>query len=293
MDSLNSVLRQTCRDFEVIVVDDNSSDGTGDLVSSLEDARIRLISHETNLGAGAARNTGIRAATGDFVAFHDSDDEWLPTKLDKQLAELNRRGADWIGIYSGLLIVRDVVHREGARLQLRYVPDVRLTHLQGDIFHSLIEDSFVSTQTLLVRHHALLAVGEFDETLPALEDWDYTLRLAQLGNLAFIDEPLVLQRFSPDSITRSERRRVEARVSIFEKNRPAIADFPALLCHHCFEIAGGYRIVGEYDKSIIFLWKCVRLQPLHIRYWMTAVYTYMLKIKTEIMDHFSRASDKS
>ncbi|MGC8603005.1 MAG: glycosyltransferase family 2 protein, partial [Desulfomonilaceae bacterium] len=85
--AVNSVLEQTYDKLEIIVVDDGSTDNTGNVLSQLQDgdSRVRYIRHETNKGSQSARNTGIRNARGDYVAFLDSDDEWLPYKLEKQI----------------------------------------------------------------------------------------------------------------------------------------------------------------------------------------------------------------
>src|SRR5262245_39993346 len=81
--AIRSVLTQTFQDFELVVVDDGSTDRTTDAVAAIRDHRIRLVRHERNCGGGATRNTGIRASTAPFVAFLDSDDEWMPTKLER------------------------------------------------------------------------------------------------------------------------------------------------------------------------------------------------------------------
>ena len=92
---LESIRAQTFTEWELIAVDDGSSDGSADLVAG--DARFRLLRHEKNRGASAARNTALAAAQGEFVALIDSDDEWLPAKLERQLAHLTARGADGCG----------------------------------------------------------------------------------------------------------------------------------------------------------------------------------------------------
>ncbi|MFC6974687.1 glycosyltransferase family 2 protein [Halomicroarcula sp. GCM10025709] len=101
--AVESALAQTVTDIEVVVVDDGSTDDTAAVVTGIDDERVRYLAHERNRGRSAARNTGIEAARGEYVAFLDSDDRWLPGKLDRQLAELSRRPPEWIGVYCEFL----------------------------------------------------------------------------------------------------------------------------------------------------------------------------------------------
>lgn len=280
IESVNSVLRQTFGDLEVIVVDDCSSDDSAKLVSAIEDPRVRLIVHDARGGASAARNTGMRAATGRFVAFQDSDDEWLPTKLAKQLAVLQAKSAGWVAAYCGMLVVRDLDHCEGARTRIRYIPDSRLTALEGNLAEAVTAKSFISTQTLILRRDALHKIGEFDESLSGLEDWDFILRVARVGMIAFVDEPLVLQRFSSDSITRSKQNRVDAHVRIMEKLASDTGHLPAGMGRHYYTISGGYRVVGDYAASLQYIRRSIAAEPQRVKYWIAAVYVMLLLAKS-------------
>lgn len=282
LESVNSVLRQSFQDFEIIIVDDCSSDNTLDMLSDIDDGRIRIIKHERNQGAGAARNTGIRTAQGEFVAFQDSDDEWLPTKLAKQLAVLKSKGPDWPAAYCGMLIVRGINQQESARTRVWYIPDDRPTALDGDLVQPLIANSFISTQTLIVRRDALQTVGEFDESLPALEDWDFTLRIAQVGKIAFVDEPLVLQRFSANSITRSEPKRVKAYIRIFEKMKESLPLSPAVINDHNYSISGGLRRLGDLGTASRYALSCVYSSPFQLKYWASFLYIVGLILKSRL-----------
>src|SRR6056297_1668487 len=97
--TVESVLGQTLDDLELIVVDDASTDDTPAVIDDYDDDRVQFVQHERNQGASAARNTGIDRAEGDYVAFLDSDDVWRPTKLEKQVQTLARRGDDWVAAY--------------------------------------------------------------------------------------------------------------------------------------------------------------------------------------------------
>ena len=114
--AVESVLRQSFTNFELIVVDDCSTDATAAEVAEIADPRVRLIRHAENRGASAARNTGIREARGPWVAFQDSDDEWLPLKLEKQMARLMAPGAEYVAAYCGMLRARLGSFEEVARV---------------------------------------------------------------------------------------------------------------------------------------------------------------------------------
>ena len=230
--AIDSVLRQTWRDFELIVVDDGSRDGTQDVVRGIDDPRLRLIETPHNMGASAARNLGIAEARADWVAFQDSDDEWLPLKLERQMARLLAPGANFVAGYCGMLILGEPDETPGAggRLQVRYFPDVGETRLEGDLLVPLLRGSLISTQTLVARRDRLDEIGGFDPEMRSLIDWDCVLRLAPLGPIAFVDEPLALQRFSSNSITRDRERRLISQIRIAEKHAAALARHPGDPC---------------------------------------------------------------
>ena len=265
--AVDSVLGQSFRDFELLVVDDGSTDGTMAALARVSDPRVRLLANPRNLGAGAARNTGIRAARGIWVAFQDSDDEWLPQKLEKQMARLDAAGDRYVAAYCGMAVVGGLdnppIGGGPGRTSLRYVPDPHLTTVEGDIRPALLRESLVSTQTLIARRASLLAIGGFDESLPALEDWDCAIRLAALGHFAFVDEPLVMQHFSANSITRHRDRRLTARRKIVDKNLTALQAEPALLAQHYRAIAGEQRRLGLMTEACASLAQARGMTPLN------------------------------
>jgi GT2 family glycosyltransferase len=265
--AIASVLRQSFADFELVVVDDGSTDGTAAAVASISDPRLRLVAHASNRGAAAARNTGLEEARGAWIAYQDSDDEWLPRKLEKQMARLAEPDAGWIAAYCGLLTVRPRGDTTADRLRLSYTPEPHLAAVEGDLLPGLMRTSLVSTQTLVVRRDRLRAIGGFDESLPALEDWECMLRLAPLGRVALVDEPLVVQRFSANSITMDPRRRAEARALIVAKHRALLAREPALLAEHYQIVAGAWRALGELGRARAALAEARALRPRDPRLW--------------------------
>ena len=276
--AIESVLRQTWDDFELIVVDDGSQDATMDMVRGISDPRLRLMANPRNMGAAGARNTGIRAACGDWIAFQDSDDEWLPRKLEKQMARLQAPGAAHVGAYCGLLTLGGLDDRDGDRLRLRYVPDPAIVPAEGDILEPLLRESMISTQTLVVRRDLILELGCFDEETTPIEDWDFVIRLAQRGSIAFVDEPLVQQRFSSNSITRNTARRLNSHVRFVEKHMELLARHPAHLAGHYYAIAGGHRAAGDLAAARSYLARARRTDPRNARIWSMSAYVAALGV---------------
>lgn len=257
--SVQSVLRQTFEDFELIVVDDGSSDGTEAALAAIPDPRLKTLRHERNRGANAARNTGLAAAAAPLVAYQDSDDEWLPDKLARQLARLEAAPAETVAVYCGLALAEP--DPADGRMRLDYLPRADGRAVEGDLTEALLVGNIVSTQTLLARRSALRQAGGFDEALPALQDWDMALRLARRGPFAFVDEPLAIQRLSPNSLTRAKGKRLEAYARVLEKNLDLLEARPALLAFHRRAIALGHARLGARGEALAWAARGLRGAP--------------------------------
>jgi glycosyltransferase involved in cell wall biosynthesis len=276
--AIESVLRQTWTDYELIVVDDGSTDGTPSEAAKVSDPRLRVVVSPSNGGAAAARNRGLAEARADWVAFQDSDDEWLPRKLEKQMARLTAPGADFVAGYCGMLILDSTRETSVGRLTPRYFPGPEETEVEGDLSLPLLRTSLISTQTLVVRRAALQAIGGFDESLRALEDWECAIRLARRGPVAFVDEPLVLQRFSPNSITRDNPGKLAARRRIAEKHADLLAPHPRAHARHHYTIAGLERRAGDLAAARASLARARALAPGDARVWATSAYVAALSL---------------
>lgn len=179
---LESVLAQTYKDFEIILVDDGSTDNTAEILSFYKGRVVTI--HAEHEGPSAARNKGIRASQGEFIAFLDSDDLWLPQKLERQM--------DFIRNQPEVLICQteETWIRNGVRVN----PRKKHQKFSGWIFDKCLPLCIVSPSAVMIHRSVFEKVGLFDETLPACEDYDLWLRIAPKYPIFLIDDPLVIKR---------------------------------------------------------------------------------------------------
>ncbi|MFC6733586.1 glycosyltransferase [Haladaptatus sp. DYSN1] len=201
--AIDSVLAQTYDDFELLVVDDGSTDDTEEVVTSYDDDRVKFIEHEENQGAPAARNTGIEHAEGEYVAFLDSDDEWLPLKLERQVDYLRSKGDDWVAVYCD--VDMKTKGKSGpfrsiaASILSKSDPD---TPSEGgdELVEEVLADRLHTSagSTLMVRTDVASEIEGFDTTFRRFQDPEFLMRVLRQGKLAHVAEPLVVRHESGD-----------------------------------------------------------------------------------------------
>lgn len=184
--ALKSVLAQTHVADEIIVVDDGSSDDTGQYITK-NFPQVRYI-HQHNQGVSAARNTGIKTSCADWIALLDSDDEWLPNKLARQVSALNKNPeikithSNEIWIRSGKRVNQMDKHRKAG----------------GWIFQHCLPLCAISPSSAIIHRQLFDQLGLFDENLPACEDYDLWLRICSQMPVHYIDEPLIIKHGGHD-----------------------------------------------------------------------------------------------
>lgn len=256
--TLGRLGRQTLADFEVVVVDDGSTDATAATVRRHmeRDPRIRLVEQD-NRGIAAARNRGIEAAHGDVLAFLDDDDLWLPRKLELQLARMRAvPGAAAVSCLSAL------VDGDGRLLGWRFGGET-----EGDVYREMLEWDMVSGGSVaIVARGPLEQAGGFDVALSERADWDLWIRLARRHDLACVPQVLVgYTRRAGSASSDNERMLAEGRAVLVKARRddPAISDagHRALLARDRFGIACLCLVDGRLAQAWPLLGGALRRGP--------------------------------
>jgi glycosyltransferase involved in cell wall biosynthesis len=195
-EAIQSVLDQTFQDWELIVVDDGSTDGTREVVDAFADPRIHYV-YQENQGNPAARNTALRLARGEYVACLDADDAWFPEKLEKQVAKLDSLPPTVGLVYGNVYLFSD---EDGSIIQ-RFL-EVQIPP-RGQVFKKLLpnEGYFIHDTAALIRREVFERVGLYDESLLRFQDWEMWVRIARVYEVETLDEPLArVRRHSSNAI---------------------------------------------------------------------------------------------
>jgi glycosyltransferase involved in cell wall biosynthesis len=252
--SIKSVLDQTFIDFELIVVDDGSTDNTEEVVKAYNDQRIRYIRYTKNRGAPAARNTGIRAARGEYIAFNDSDDEWLPQKLERQMAFFERDQGGNLG-----LVVCDYwIVRKNKEILCKPIEN----RLNYERLLEYFSDSGIGTTQFILKRNIVSPELYFDEKLVALQDWDLLLRLSRICRIECAKESLVrwywggneLQIYTP-------RNRINARNYLMNKYKRELEARPKALAFGLRKNALDYYEIGQVGSLRHHLKATIKAYP--------------------------------
>lgn len=258
--SIDSVLEQTFQDFELIVVDDASTDDTTTVIDQYDDSRIQFVSHEENRGGSAARNTGIDRAEGEYIAFLDSDDEWKPSKLQRQIERLESSSDEWIAAYCGYRTrtqgatkhVKNGLKRaigsatrstHGAEGGEELIPEVLMMQLSAG-----------AGSTLLVNAETVEEIDGFDETFERHQDLEFLVRLLHVGKLAYVDEDLVTLHDTGAPSLGPVKKSKEKYLSKFETEIERAENIGYdVTSQHRFDLARYHFRAGKFREGTSFI----------------------------------------
>jgi len=259
--AIRSVLNQTFQDFEIIVVDDGSTDNTEEVVKSFNDPRIRYIRHEQNRGGSAARNTGIRAASGEYIAFLDSDDEWLPEKLARQV-QLLRASDETVG----LVYTRVCYFDSTGKRHPGPVPKAR-----GYVWQALLEENVIGTaSSVIVRKACFDRVGLFDERFPARQDREMWVRISQHFQVEFLPDVLTIRYLHSDRISMRSEAIIKGCELFIERFQKELSTHPRAYARQLYVLGLLYAQRGDIGRA-----KTVLRASLNRCFSLRAVMTYV------------------
>ena len=249
VEAVESVFEQTFKDFELIVVDDGSTDDTASLLGTFGSS-LRLF-QQKHLGVSAARNRGLAEARGELIAFLDSDDLWLPEKLAVQVSFLRTFPR------AALCHTEEIWLRRGRRVN----PRRRHAKASGRPFVKLLRESLISPSAVVIRRSVLEDAGGFDESLPACEDYALWLKLVRTHKIHLIDRPLVVKRGGhPDQLSRTLWGLDRFRVQVLKElaSDAGLSPEDALEVRHVLEekcriLASGCRKRGRAGEAEEYL----------------------------------------
>ena len=257
MRAVSSVLDQTYANLELIVVDDASNDNTVALLEAIEDDRVQVILQAERGGGGAARNAGIAAASGTLIAFQDSDDFWEADKLSRQVAAL-AAAPTHVGIcICGALLVEPF-------------QETRATTPSGvieraEIMRRILNGEGYPLVGWLVRREALASAGPFEPSLPRLQDYELSIRLARECDFLFVEDVLLRADIGADSLSASADKYERALDIVLDRHATLFNGERAGKSHMIFRAGKYHALSGSYRRALRFFLRAFRTNPANLR----------------------------
>lgn len=216
--AINTVCAQTLQDIELIVVNDYPEYDVEIRELLKEYSSVIYISHDIRQGACKSRNDGMLAATGEFVAFLDDDDEWKSNKLEIQLKNIEKTNSDFI--YCSGIMLSDL---NGKTSEMNFIHDC----VDGNYVKELLKGNFMGGCSFpLIKRSVLIALGGFDISMPSSQDYELWIRIAQNYKITYIGEPLVIYHVGREAITSNPERRIEGYCRLYKKHKDIFDKYP-------------------------------------------------------------------
>lgn len=213
--AMQSVLDQTYTNIEVLIIDDGSTDGTANIVKSVEDDRVKYVVLEKNGGPSNARNVGAQMAEGEWIAFQDSDDCWHKDKLEVQMTYAKAHPE-----YAMIYCMYNAILESGE--QLVVPPKPWMNPMEGNMVKTLLQRNMIGAPTVVAKRDAFLKMGGFDISYKALEDWDFAIRFAIENEIGFVQEALIDCYVSNSGVSSNTGAYYEARCKMLGQYKNAM-----------------------------------------------------------------------
>ncbi len=280
-EALDSVLAQTRDDYEIIVIDDGSTDGTGDLIKNKYPMVRYFFTEQT--GVSSARNLGIKMSKGDLIAFLDADDMWSPDKLEKQVAILDARPD-----LSMVFTEHCTFNKDKSIINKSF--DKRNKLMRGDIVKNIFLNTYLTTSTVMIKKKVFDKVGLFEEQLRAAEDDNMWMRISMEHQIDLIDEPLVHYRITEGSLSRTHRNCIDGVKTNIDLIKAKYPDLYRRLGprsinnkYYVIYFSEGYYFFTnkEYDAAKVYFKKSIGFNPYKLK-----TYFYFLScfLPQEVID---------
>jgi glycosyltransferase involved in cell wall biosynthesis len=258
--AIQSVFNQSYQDFEIIIVDDGSTDNTEEIVKKFNDFRINYFFHKFNQGISAARNTGIKACQGKYIAFLDSDDEWLPEKLDKQMKIFEDESLEVGVIYTGNYYIDE---------KSKEIKKVNIPKKKGYIYEDLLKAEVgLNVSTVLVRKECFKKVGLFDKRIPTHEDLDMWIRIAKYYNFRYVKDLLVVSWTHLNQVTNNSEALIEGVKRIQTKYGKELRKRPYSYSIRYFNLGNKLCHLGKTREGQKYFIKAISIYPFCIKYYI-------------------------
>lgn len=270
--AINSVLSQTFQNFELIIVDDGSTDNTKELVNAFiqKDSRIKYIWRENSGGPSKPRNLGIRNSRGKYISVLDSDDEILPEKLEKQVKKFETVSEDTGVVYSGFKCISK---------NEKYKNKTIIPKLKGNIFTKLLHGNFIGNVTPLVKKECFQKSGLYDNNVSTGEDWDMWIRISKYYEFDFVPETLAIYHVHGKQVSANFNDTIDGFKAILEKYKVDMSRYPAIHSENLIRIGIFYCINGDLKMGQDYFSKSIKIKPYQIKAYLNI---FFLKIAPDL-----------
>lgn len=264
--AVSSVLDQSFGDFELLVIDDCSTDDTRAKIEGIGNSRVAYFRNPENKGVSGSRNFGIERSRGEFIAFLDDDDEWLPEKLEKQVGILDNSPSNLGLVYTGSLSVD---------LATGSLIETTIPRYKGDVLNDLAVLNFIPTSSVLIRRECFTKIGLFDENLSYGEDFDLWIRISTEFLIDYIRDPLLIHKDHPQTTTANNKKVAVNVGRILDKHSALFASNKKGLSNYLLMMGTAYCYDGDLSEGRKAIAGAIKAQPLDLRLYYNLALTFI------------------